>query len=60
MMRCLYFWATVCKTVGSVLSDRRHICPPVCLSYPVFLSCLWRWCIVAKRLDGSRWNLTRR
>jgi len=20
--------------------------------------CLWRWCIVAKRLDGSRWNLT--
>ena len=19
--------------------------------------CLWRWCIVAKRLDGSRWNL---
>jgi len=25
------------------------------LSCPV-LSCLWRWCIVAKRLDGSRWN----
>jgi len=22
--------------------------------------CLWRWCIVAKRLDGSRWNLARR
>jgi len=21
------------------------------------LSCLWRWCTVAKRLDGSRWNL---
>jgi len=19
--------------------------------------CLWRWCTVAKRLDGSRWNL---
>jgi len=25
---------------------------PVCLSV-----CLWRWCIVAKWLDGSRWNL---
>ena len=24
------------------------------------LSCLWRWCIVAKQLDGSRWNLARR
>ena len=24
------------------------------------LFCLWCWCIVAKRLDGSRWNLTRR
>jgi len=23
------------------------------------LSCLLRWCIVAKRLDGSRWNLAR-
>jgi len=23
----------------------------------VCLSCLWRWCTVAKRLDGSRWNL---
>ena len=37
------FWATVCKTVRPMLSDR-------CLS-------VWRWCIVAKRLDGSRWNL---
>jgi len=26
-----------------------------CLS--VCLSCLWHWCIVAKRLDESRWNL---
>ena len=24
------------------------------LSIPV---CLWRWCIVTKRFDGSRWNL---
>ena len=24
---------------------------------PVCLSCLWRSCTVAKRLDGSRWNL---
>jgi len=22
----------------------------------VCVSCLWHWCIVAKRLDGSRWN----
>ena len=44
------FWATVCKTVRPMLSDR---CPG-CLSV---LSCLWRWCTVAKRLDGSRWNL---
>jgi len=42
------FWATVCKTVRPILSD-------LCLS--VCLSCLWRWCTVAKRLDGSRWNL---
>jgi len=43
-------WATVRKTVRPMLSDR-------CLSV---LSCLWRWCIVAKRFDGSRWNLARR
>ena len=48
MDRFSRFWATVCKTVRPMLSDRR----PVCLSV-----CLWRWCIVAKRLDGSRWNL---
>ena len=41
------FWVTVCKTVRPMLSDS-------CLSCPVCLSCLWRWCIVAKRLDGSR------
>jgi len=35
------FWATVCKTVRPMLSDR-------------CLSCLWRWCVVAKRLNGSR------
>jgi len=38
------FWVTVCKTVRPMLSLR---CPV----------CLWRWCTVAKRLDGSRWNL---
>jgi len=43
------FWATICKTVCPVLSDR---CLSVCLSV-----CLRRWCIVAKRLDGSIWNL---
>jgi len=35
------FWATVCKPVRPMLSDR-------------CLSCLWRWCSAAKRLDGSR------
>jgi len=45
---CLkFYWATVCKTVHHMLLDR-------CLSCPV---CLWRWCAVAKRLDGSRLNL---
>jgi len=39
------FWASICKTLCPVLSDR-------CLSV---LSV--RWYIVAKRLDGSRWNL---
>jgi len=43
----LITWATVCKTVRPMLSDR-------------CLSCLWHWCIVAKRLDGSRWNLAHR
>jgi len=38
------FWATVCKMVYPMLSDH---CPV----------CRWRWCIVAKRLDGSRSNL---
>jgi len=33
-----------------MLSDR-------CLSVLSCLSCLWRWCIVAKRFYGSIWNL---
>jgi len=37
--------------VRPMLSDR---CLSVC---PVCLSCLWRWCTVARRLDGPRWNL---
>jgi len=37
-------WVTVSKTVCPMLSDH-------CLSV---LSCLWRWCTVAKRLDGSK------
>ena len=41
------FWATVCKTVRPMLSDR-------CLSCLSVLSCLKRWCIVAKRWDESR------
>jgi len=36
-----------------MLSDRCLSCP-VCRSR---LSCLWRWCIVAKRLHGSRCHL---
>jgi len=42
------FWATVCKTVRPILSDR-------CLSS--LSVCLWRRCIVAKRLDGSSCHL---
>jgi len=41
------FWATVCKTVCPILA--------VCLS--VVFAC---WCIVAKRLDGSRCHLVQR
>ena len=44
------FLATVCKTVRPMLSDRR-------LSVLSSLSCLWRRCIVAKPLDGSRCHL---
>jgi len=36
----IHFWTTVCKTVCPMPSDH-------------CLSCLWRWCIVAKWLDGS-------
>ena len=42
---CYCFWATVCKTV----------CPMLLVHWLSVLSvCLWRWCIVAKRLDGGR------
>jgi len=41
------FWATVCKTVRRMLSD----------PLSVLSVCLWHSCTVAKRLDGSRWNL---
>ena len=35
----------------------RSVVCPVCLScLSSYLSCLWRSCTVAKRLDGSRWN----
>ena len=37
--------------VRPMLSDRCAVLS--CLSV---LSCLWRWRIVAKRFDGSRWN----
>ena len=50
------FWATVCR-VRPMLSDRSLSCLSVCLSCPILSVCLQRWCIVAKRLDGSRWNL---
>jgi len=46
-------WATVSKTVRPMLSDRcLSVCPV--LSVLSVLSCLKRWCTVAKRLDGSR------
>jgi len=41
------FWATVCKTVRPMLSDRCLSC----LSFP------WPWYMVTKRLDGSRCHL---
>jgi len=48
-------------TVRPMLSDRcLSVCLSVRLSVRSVLSCLWRWCTVAKRLDGSRWNLARR
>ena len=42
----------VCKTLcyRTVVLSVPYVCP----------GCLQRWCIVAKRLDGSSWNLTRR
>ena len=46
----LGFWATVCKKVRHMLSDRCDV-PPVC---PVLSVTLVRWYTVAKRLDGSR------
>jgi len=48
--KIITFWPTVNKTVRPMLSDR---CLSVCLSV---LSSLRRWCIVAKRLDGSRYE----
>ena len=53
-------WCKRSNWVGSVI--RRYMrrqslgdrCLSVCLSVcPV---CLWRWCVVVKRLDGSRWK----
>jgi len=44
------FWATICKMVCPMLWDRCAVCS-------VYLQC---WCIVAKRLGGSRYHLVRR
>ena len=41
-----------------MLSDCCLSCLSVCLS--VWLSCLWRWCTVAKWLDRSTWNFAGR
>jgi len=51
--RLTVFWATVCKTVRPMLSDR---CP-VCLIVLSCLSVTFVHCTVDKRLDGSRRNL---
>jgi len=50
--RFCFWWrqSVVFRRPCSMLWDR-------CLVYLVCLSCLWRWCIVAKRLDGSRCHL---
>jgi len=50
---------------GSFLGDvvkRFALCyrTAFCPVLSVCLSCLWRWCIVAKRLGGSRCHLVRR
>ena len=57
-------------TRGNDLRLQKSRCATVCKRFAlcyrtvvlsVLLSiCLWRWCIVGKRLDGSRWNLARR
>ena len=44
-MQYANYWATVCKTVA------------LCYQTVVLSVCLWRRCIVAKRMDGSKWNL---
>jgi len=47
----LRFGATVSKRFA--LCYRSLVCLSVLSVVPV---CLWRWCIVAKRLDRSTWN----
>jgi len=42
------FWATVCYRSPYAIGP---------FSVLSCLSSLWCWCIVAKRFDGSRWNL---
>jgi len=42
----VHFWMTVCKTVCVAIGPL-SVCPVLSVS----------WCIVAKRLDKSRWNL---
>jgi len=42
-----HFWATICRTVHPILSDR-------CLSCPV---CLWRWCFCSQTVGWIKMSL---
>ena len=49
----LNFWATICKMVRPMLSDRCPLCPSVCLSVclsgirPVKSGGWWRWALLS-------------
>ena len=47
-----------CLVFGQPFVKRFALCyrTVVCPVLSVCLSCLWRWCSVAKQLDGSRWD----
>jgi len=50
----------MCYILGRPFVKRFALCYRTVVLYvcPVCHVCLWRWCTVAKQLDGSKWNLT--